>query len=448
MKSRLTWYLLGLIVIAAIVSVGVAYGVMQLGLYYVENEFDDQEINQRFQKKYIADLQQYINDNNITEAEMRRLDKWASDNPYVYFSVYKNNTVIYNSDYTYDSVDTDTKASENVLEDTDSSDLENSLFNSEYFYQLKLADGLLTSVDIFCYDYWNYNNYVYLIAGILGILIFVIVFTRGISRKIAYINQLEQEIRILEGGNLEYPITIKGVDELGSLAGGIDQMRQSIIYNQKQEEKVLQANKDLVTAMSHDLRTPLTTLTGYLELLNMDDMTDCEKKKHYLELSLDKAREIRELSDELFEYFLVYDEDNRHIEMESVPATALVEDLIENQFLSLEEDGFTISGKNDIEDDKITCLINPRYMRRVLNNILSNLMKYAEKESPIEVNAKEKDDCVVIRVKNTIKKNLDKHESTRIGLVTCERIMKLHRGAFNYNETEDEFEAELVIPVR
>ena len=494
-RSKLIWYLLSYIVLAGVIAVGCSYGLSQLGTYYVENTFDDQEVNRRFQMKYITDLQEFIILNGITLDDISGLDRWAMENQYVYFSVYYNNTVIFNSDYVY-SEDGDTDGEDSDIGDVEAVDIdggdieavdievgdveagdlsdENSKFgysdtgnfgddtteyvledgldsspllSSDYLYQLKLADDTAVSVDMFCYDYWNYNYYVFVIAGLAGVIIFVVIFTRGIRRKLLYINQLEQELRILEGGNLEYPITVKGIDELGKLANGIDQMRLSIIDNQRQEEKILQANKDLVTAMSHDLRTPLTTLTGYLEILNMNNMSDNEKKRHYLELSLDKTREIKELSDELFEYFLVYEEDNRKIDLEPVPAASLVEDLIENQFLSLEEEGFIISGVNDLKDDSINCLINPRYMRRVLNNILSNLFKYAEKGEPIEVTAFQEEDNIVIKVRNVISTNLDRHESTKIGLVTCERIMKLHHGEFQYFESEGDFVVKLVIPV-
>lgn len=482
--------MLSYIVLAGVIAVGCSYGLAQLGTYYVENTFDDQDVNRRFQMKYITDLQEFIIVNGITLDDISGLNRWAMENQYVYFSVYYNNTVIFNSDYVYsedegtddednddgDTESADVEVTDIVAGETENEDLSNDnskdaysdadnlggaaaeyvledgldsspLLSSDYLYQLKLADDTAVSVDMFCYDYWNYNYYILVVAGFAGVIIFVVIFTRGIRRKLLYINQLEQELRILEGGNLEYPITVKGTDELGKLANGIDQMRLSIIENQRQEEKILQANKDLVTAMSHDLRTPLTTLTGYLEILNMDNMSDDEKKKHYLELSLDKTREIKELSDELFEYFLVYEEDNRKIDLEPVPAASLVEDLIENQFLSLEEEGFIISGVNDLKDDNINCLINPRYMRRVLNNILSNLLKYAEKGEPIEVTAFQEEDNIVIKVRNVISSNLDRHESTKIGLVTCERIMRLHHGEFQYYESEGDFVVKLVIPV-
>ena len=92
-------------------------------------------------------------------------------------------------------------------------------------------------------------------------------------------------------------------------------------------------------------------------------------------------------------------------------------------------------------------MMNSQYMQRVLNNILSNLEKYADKAVPIEVSAAKEQSYLIIRVRNRICENLDRHESTRIGLITCERIMKLHHGEFRKFETDDEFTVKLTIPM-
>lgn len=429
-KTKLLWKLLGCIILSGAIAIGCALVVVRVGNYYVDNTFDSQEINQRFQLKYMEELQQYVDANQISASNISLLENWAEENPLVYFSVYLRKKMIFNSDYSY--------TEEGVYTDLDG-DEDTSELDFDYFYKLKLYDGSTARVDMFCYDFYNYGYYVIALAVVIGIFIFVIIFTRLINRTLAYIKKLEMELRILEGGDLDYPITIKGNDEIGSLARGIDQMRLSIMDNNRKEQKALQANKNLVTAMSHDLRTPLTTLTGYLEILGMDKDIDEEKRKHYLQLSMDKTREIRELSDELFEYFLVYEEEQRRIDVEPVPAYELVADLIENQFLNLEEEGYTISGDNEITVDSGNCMINPQYMRRVLNNILSNIGKYADKESPITVIGRIEDKRLHIIVRNTIRKNFDPHESTKIGLVTCERIMKLHNGQFKAYENEGEF---------
>ncbi len=444
LKNRLMWYLLGAIMFTAAIAFGCGFLMIQLGSRGVEKLFNSKEMNKNFQYRYMEDLQDYVTTNRIGVANIGELVKWADDNPYEYISIYQNNRVIFNSDYAYyEADDNGVDEGDTSLQDSYTS---NELIDSDNLYKLVLTDGSTASVDMFCYDYWKYYNYIWIVSIGLAIVLFVILLSKLLSRKFSYINQIEQELQILEGGNLEYPITIKGEDEISNLARGIEQMRLSIIENQEKEKKMLQANKDLVTAMSHDLRTPLTTLTGYLEILNMEREKDPEQQKRFLELSLAKTKEIKDLSDELFEYFLIYGEDRKEVEVESVSAYGLVMDLVENQFLNLEEDGYEIVAHNHIDEGDI-CLIHVRYMQRVLNNILSNLNKYADKNQPIEIIASKEQNYLVLRIRNKVKENLDRHESTNIGLITCERIMKLQHGEFKKYEVEGEFTVKLVIPL-
>ncbi len=437
LKSKLTWYLVGCVIIAGVVSIGCGYVLFFFGQSFIETQYDDPEFNKAFQKKYVKDLQKYIYDNGITLDNIKEITGWTDKNYQVYLALYQNSKVIFSSDRTcYD---------EDEKEDIDYDEEE--LSDLETLFQIEMADGTVASADIFCYDYWQYYHYVWIMSVAVGIALFIKILIKMLGKKLAYINQLEKELQILEGGNLEYPITIKGNDEIGNLARGIEQMRLSIIENMKKERLLLQSNKDLVTELSHDLRTPLTTLTGYLEILNMNIGKDQEQREHYLELSLAKTREIKELSDELFEYFLIYGEDKKKFEVEEVPANMLVEDLIENQFLCLEEEGFQLQNVNYIDENTGNCRINAKYMQRVLNNILSNLDKYADKEKPIEVSAMKEQNYLIIRVRNGIRKNLDTHDSTKIGLITCERIMKLHQGEFQKYEVADEFVVKLILPL-
>ena len=143
---------------------------------------------------------------------------------------------------------------------------------------------------------------------------------------------------------------------------------------------------------------------------------------------------------------MIYGEDRHEVDVEAGSAYGLVMDLIENQFLSLEEEGYQIVVHNHIEEGEV-CLIHVRYMQRVLNNILSNLNKYADKAAPIEIIANKEQNYLVLRIRNKVKENLDKHESTNIGLITCERIMRLQHGEFKSYEVEGEFTVKLVIPL-
>lgn len=437
-QTKLTWYLVGSVMLSGMVALLSGYLVIRFGLGYVENHYDDPQTNRSFQKKYMDDLRQYVSENDIALENIDDLQEWIEENDYVYMSVYQNNKVIFNSDYAYYDSDVD------LVEIEEENTI---LMDEKNLYSLELADGSSASVDMFCYDYWRYNYYVWAMGVGGGILIFIWLLTRMLQKKLQYINEIENELHILEGGNLEYPITVRGKDELAGLAKGIDQMRLSIMENMQKEQEMLQANKDLVTSMSHDLRTPLTTLTGYLEILSMNPVKDEEKRRHYLELSLAKTREIKVLSDELFEYFLAYGENKKEIAVEGISALELVSDFFENQFLCLEEEGYTIQYESRLEPNVGNCLINGPYMQRVLNNIISNLGKYAEKEEPIRILAQVVEDQLQLSVENTIARDMVPHESTKIGLITCERIMNLHKGAFIKRKTDDTFCVTLCIPM-
>ena len=462
-RSKLTWYLAGCVLLSDMIAGVIGYVFYYFGTDYVEDVFDDQEVNKTWQIRYLEDLQEYINENAISADRIAELKNWTEKNGYVYLSVYQNQQIIFNSDYAYVvpltemyTLEDAQKVTEEEADEAESGEAgleEQENFGefesdgTDYLYKLFLADGSVARADIFCYDYWKYQYYVSALALILGIFLFVIILTRLIHRKIRYINNIAKELQILEGGNLEYPITIKGKDELANLAQGIEQMRLSIIDNMKKEHQMLQGNKELVTSMSHDLRTPLTTLTGYLEILTMGNVTDEDKRRHYLELSLAKSQEIKQLSDDLFEYFLIYGENEKKLEVEPVPAFMLVEDLIHNQFLGLEEDGYEITGINNISPEIGNCMINVKYMQRVMNNLISNLGKYADKDEPIEVSANMEQQYMVLKIRNKIRTNLEPHESTKIGLITCERIMQLHHGEFQKFESEGDFVVKLVIPM-
>lgn len=433
LKSKLTWYLLGSVVAAGVISFGCSYILIYLGQSLIETRFDDVEFNVHLQKKYIRDLQDYITLYDIEVSDVERLKDWTDRNYYVDLVLYYKQEMIFNSNYANIENETGDAAGKPV--------------DTEGMYPLKMTDDRVVYADMFCYDYWQYYYYICFVCVIFGVILFIGIFTGMLHKKLSYINLIEKELRILEGGNLEYPITIKGADEISSLASGIEQMRLSIVENMKKERLLLQSNKDLVTALSHDLRTPLTTLTGYLEILNMKGGKSEQEKEHYLALSLAKTREIKELSDELFEYFLIYGEEQKKLDVDEVPAYVLVEELVGNQFLGLEEAGYELNAVNCIDTDTGNCRINAKYLQRVLNNILSNLEKYADKDKPIEVSAMKEQNFLVIRVRNGIRSNLEPHESTKIGLITCERIMKLHRGEFQKYDVGGEFVVKLGIPL-
>ena len=160
------------------------------------------------------------------------------------------------------------------------------------------------------------------------------------SRKIIrYILQLSEKIQAMEGGDLEHPITVRGHDELTTLASCLDSMRLTLRQQQEEEAQASAKVKSLITEMSHDLRTPLTTLLLYTEILRGHKYDTPEQEVDYLNKIDAKARQIKQLSDNLFEYALVtrdtvavLDPPAHFSEIFEEPLTELVETLQQRGF--------------------------------------------------------------------------------------------------------------------
>ena len=202
--------------------------------------------------------------------------------------------------------------------------------------------------------------------------------------------------------------------------------------NFTQEKKVHQSNQELIAALSHDLRTPLTILKGYLEILRLN--RNPELHEEYLGRCMAKADDLRELTDRMFEYALVFDEavDAAELSLVRMPAAVFLDSLKEHaDFLHLA--GFTVElwGGKDDSFKTAVAVADEALLKRVLNNLFSNIIKYADKKNAvlIQVASEEK---FVISVTNKIREFADDRydpvESTQIGLKSVKKMMEEMNG--------------------
>ena len=276
-------------------------------------------------------------------------------------------------------------------------------------------------------------------------MVFSLLFIALVHRKLRYIKLMKAELDILAGGDLSYEVTIKGVDELSELARGIDEMRRSILEHQRAEDEMRQANSALVTAMSHDLRTPLTSLLAYLELMERGKYEDEAQLRHFIERSLEKTLRIKDMADKLFEYFLVYSSEWERPMTEQLDAQSLVEQCWGEYAFALESHGFKVS--HELEPLSAKLRADPALLRRAFDNLCSNLLKYADPAEEIRLGCRREGDGLLLTVENRISPNRDKRESTNIGLNTCARIIRYHGGEFEADERDGEFRISIHLPL-
>ena len=263
-----------------------------------------------------------------------------------------------------------------------------------------------------------------------------------LRKKVQDIGILKDHILQMSGGDLNQPIRPMGNDELGVLARELDQMRSTLQTNIQQEAESRRANQDLITAMSHDLRTPLTILHGYLDILTLG--RNPEQQAEYIRRCLQKTEDIQQLTDRMFEYSLVYEPPQFQV-LTPLPLKDLQLTLTEHlDFLRLA--GFQtteiiapLSGQ--IKGDEAS-------LKRLFQNLFSNILKYGDKSEPVTLRFSVENDTCQITLSNAVKLIHSSIESNQIGLKSAEKIAELHHGTLTFCQTkENQFIVTVTLPV-
>ena len=169
------------------------------------------------------------------------------------------------------------------------------------YYGNGFLEELISSIDEFTYDMsftkWmgiNLNQWV-----IIGIIILIYVFiTRKKFRRLANVFEATEKMK---NGELDKPLEIKGEDDVAKLAGNINGIVEKLKEITLEEKKAQKTKNDLITNVSHDLRTPLTSIIGYLNLIETDEYRDEVQLRHYTGIAYEKAKRLNVLINDLFE---------------------------------------------------------------------------------------------------------------------------------------------------
>lgn len=279
----------------------------------------------------------------------------------------------------------------------------------------------------------------YLVASLGISLLFFLPVVMYMRNRMRYVGKLKNEILIMADGELEHKVTAKGRDEIGILAKELDKMRSTLNENIKKEEEARKSNHELIRSISHDLRTPMTTMYGYLEILEHKSGTP-EQQQEYLSRCIQKMEEIRSLSDKMFEYAFVYgtqeQEKQRELYLEE-----LFEELEKNgQFLELKgyEVTYELEGQGKVLGSHI-------YFQRIWNNLFSNVLKYGE--GPVLLKSHVERGNIRIEIVNKVKKERGQIESNKVGLKSVEEMVKLQKGSFFAVNDGERFDVTLEFPL-
>lgn len=436
---------------ALITAAVVFVACKQFGDFLVWKYYLDEETKQERAENYIEDFQKYVKNKKLSIHDSKKIAAWSGGN-YVDMIVYKDKNLVYAPDWFIDSSSPqdyfsgDRNFEQYLTEEARTAYLErledildeNSDLSSVYFVDGTLLVRVIDYTEDFVY------NLVFAASLLLALIVLAIIMILNFSATASRIKRLARDVRLVEGGNLELPIAIRGHDELSSLAEDVNSMRNSVVDTMTKEQQAWKANAELITAMSHDIRTPLTVMLGYLELMEMQEKSNIDSE--YVAACKDNALRLKRLSDDMFSYFLVFGKkDALDGEMIDV-GSEVIEHMLAERVILFEESGFELSYSHDLPS--VTISVNLDYLGRVIDNVFANIQKYADLNAPVYIESEIKDGNLTLAFRNKIDKSSDRAESNGIGLKTCERIMERMGGSVTVVAESDDYSITLNFPVK
>lgn len=285
-------------------------------------------------------------------------------------------------------------------------------------------------------------NLVFAISMILAIAVVAIIMTINLTRLSRRVKRLAHKVRAVESGTLDMPIKLDGNDELASLAADVNSMRDAVVDNMTKEKQAWEANATLITSMSHDIRTPLTVLMGYLDLIELGK--NDEENREYITACKDNALRLKLLSDDMFSYFTAFGKKDVELNMSYHLLSDSVGQMIAEHVFLLQENGYTVEGGDSLPEVGVN--IDAMYFGRVIGNVFSNIQKYARRDVPIRITSSVSGGDVILEITNAIEENPDRAQSTGIGLKTCERIMTRTGGKFETENDGENYKVTITLP--
>ena len=408
--------------IALLLAVGVFFAAYGIGSHFIDKVYMSPESVAARKAQIYTDFNVYVRRNGLAGTDSAAIARWTAKRDDV--------TIIVTGGGGNYSV----RRGEESPVSNQISDLVQIAGIYGKLYPMRFADG---EYQIAIGDNsQNRERVVFLIGSlVLAAVAFIAVMFFYIRRVTDRIIDLSEEAVVIGRGDLEAPITVAGGDEISVLAAEMDTMRRSVIERMGNEKRAWEANSELITAISHDIRTPMTSLIGYLGLLNESSPDDRESRERFAAAAYHKALDLKDLTDELFKYFLVFGRAEIEMEREKYDARLLVEQLVGEAAFDLKDAGFEVEQQDFTGECSVVA--DPMYLKRVMDNLVSNAKKYADKTIPIVFRSELSDGELSVRVSNAIARGVSRVESTKIGLRTCEKIMQAMGGSFE-TKIEDE----------
>lgn len=354
-----------LLVAGAVIALAAFFAMDNMSEYLTEQYYKKSNYATIRNQQVVEELQTYITSEKVSSRDTEKLSQWVQKQKLVSVMIYKDGIQVFDSNY----------PDEEIWDE----EIDLEYYDWVSYDTVVFTDGTAKISVTGAYQYQVYS-YIRLIEMGISFCVFLIIVLAGIRKKMTYIRLLSDEVEVLEGGGLDHPITKKGEDELSVLAEGLESMRRSFLEIRQMEEEKYIENQRVFTEMSHDLRTPVTSILLYTEILKTGKYQNAEQAVGYIEKIGKKAMEIKQRTDQLMAFSM-----KPKGKYTTVMKTGLLKDvfydLLSESCGYLEHSGFRLD--LNLQWPDVFIQYSADYVIRVIDNIVSNIIKYADQSDVI-----------------------------------------------------------------
>lgn len=221
-----------------------------------------------------------------------------------------------------------------------------------------------------------------LVTGVMILIFVCAALTLWVYRSVLRpLSKLQEATRKIRDGNLDFTLEVEEDDEIGELCQDFEEMRIRLKENAEEKIQYDIENKELISNISHDLKTPITAIKGYVEGIMDGVASSPEKLDKYIRTIYNKANDMDRLIDELTFYSKI-DTNKIPYEFNKINVNSYFGDCVEEVGLDMDSRNIELGYFNYVSDD-VVVIADAEQMKRVINNIISNSVKYMDKPKGI-----------------------------------------------------------------
>lgn len=243
----------------------------------------------------------------------------------------------------------------------------------------------------------SFDVVVIIIYVVFGIGIFAVTFLLLQEKSMRYIGRISDAMQRISEGDLNITVDLEGDDEFSVMAASLNKMVGDLKDLMDKEREAERTKNELITNIAHDLRTPLTSIIGYLELLSKDGVIDQELQKKYIGIAYVKTKRLEKLIEDLFGFTkLNYGKISMNVS--KVDVIKLLSQLLEEFYPSFMDRNLSYELQSNVPVQVVSADAN--LLARLFDNLINNAIKYGADGKRILVKVHGSEDLVSIQVVN------------------------------------------------